>query len=80
MTPDRQWFADHPHRRYRIRKPMGGEPPCDLVLVRQVCRGVRMRRDVWANPALGRDVTQMSDAELAALWTTGEMPMTWGAA
>jgi hypothetical protein len=44
---DREWFAAHPGRKYRMREPLPfelpGITPNDLVAVRQVKPGVRFR-------------------------------------
>ncbi len=59
MAADREWFAAHPDRAHRLRRPYPGEPypddgAADFMLVRQVAPGTRMRLGVkptgwWPN-------------------------------
>ena len=76
---DAQWFLRHPKRSYRIRPPQKGEP-AGLILVHQLFPGARMRLNVQVNPRLMRDPLSLTDAELATLWSEGELPLVWGTA
>jgi hypothetical protein len=67
---DRRWFAEHPGRNHRMRRPAFGEAPAHpdmltFILVKQVRPGFRLRTAIYADtPPPG----EADEAAAACLW------------
>lgn len=82
QTDDREWFARHPRRDYRLRRTYEGEWPVEspYMLVRRARDGVRIKRGLLSVGTIAAaDVTllfgtsALIDSALAMLWTVAEM-------